>query len=130
MSEPDMKICIAYGLGYPNKINTLSKPLNFTKNNLLEFINIDQMDFPSIKLAKDALNLGGIIPAVMNAANEVAVEKFINNEIKFNLIFDTIEHTMDEFKKGDLLHEPSLEQIISADEKARFTSLNFIKNIS
>ena len=130
MSEPDMKICIAYGLGYPKKINTSSKPLNFTENNLLEFINIDQMDFPSIKFAKDALNLGGIIPAVMNAANEVAVEKFINNEIKFNLIFDTIEHTMDEFKKGDLLHEPSLEQIISADKKARFTSLNFIKKIS
>tara|TARA_A100000164_G_scaffold376524_1_gene413745 strand:+ start:748 stop:1881 length:1134 start_codon:yes stop_codon:yes gene_type:complete len=130
MSEPDMKICIAYGLGYPKKINTSSKPLNFTENNLLEFINIDQMDFPSVKFAKDALNLGGIIPAVMNAANEVAVEKFINNEIKFNLIFDTIEHTMDEFKKGELLDEPSLEQIISADEKARFTSLNFIKNIS
>ena len=130
MSEPDMKICIAYGLGYPKKINTSSKPLNFTENNLLEFINIDQMDFPSVKFAKDALNLGGIIPAVMNAANEVAVEKFINNEIKFNLIFDTIEHTMDEFKKGDLLHEPSLEQIISADKKARFTSLNFIKKIS
>ena len=130
MSEPDMKICIAYGLGYPKKINTSSKPLNFTENNLLEFINIDQMDFPSVKFAKDALNLGGIIPAVMNAANEVAVEKFINNEIKFNLIFDTIEHTMDEFKKGELLNEPSLEQIISADEKARFTSLNFIKNIS
>ena len=88
------------------------------------------MDFPSVKFARDALNLGGIIPAVMNAANEVAVEKFINNEIKFNLIFDTIEHTMDEFKKGELLDEPSLEQIISADEKARFTSLNFINNIS
>ena len=130
MSEPDMKICIAYGLGYPKKINTSSKPLNFTENNLLEFINIDQMDFPSVKFAKDALSLGGIIPAVMNAANEVAVEKFINNEIKFNLIFDTIEHTMNEFKKGKLLDEPSLEQIISADEKARFTSLNFIKNIS
>ena len=130
MSEPDMKICIAYGLGYPNKINTSSKQLNFTENNLLEFINIDQMDFPSVKFARDALNLGGIIPAVMNAANEVAVEKFINNEIKFNLIFDTIEHTMDEFKKGELLDEPSLEQIISADEKARFTSLNFINNIS
>ena len=130
MSEPDMKICIAYGLGYPNKIITSAKPLNFIENNLLEFINIDQIDFPSVKFARDALNLGGIIPAVMNAANEVAVEKFINNEIKFNLIFDTIEHTMDEFKKGELLHEPSLEQIISADEKARFTSLNFIKDIS
>ena len=130
MSDPDMKICIAYGLGYPNKIDTSSSPLNFTENNSLEFINIDQMDFPSINFARDALNLGGILPAVMNAANEVAVEKFVNNEIKFNSIFDTIKHAMDEFKKEDLLNEPSLEQIISADEKARLTSLDFIRNIS
>ena len=130
MSDPDMKICIAYGLGYPNKIDTASSPLNFTENNSLEFINIDQMDFPSINFARDALDLGGILPAVMNAANEVAVEKFVNNEIKFNSIFDTIKHAMDEFKKEDLLNEPSLEQIISADEKARLTSLDFIRNIS
>ena len=130
MSDPDMKICIAYGLGYPNKIDTASSPLNFTENNSLEFINIDQIDFPSINFARDALDLGGIFPAVMNAANEVAVEKFVNNEIKFNLIFDTIKHAMDEFKKEDLLNEPSLEQIISADEKARLTSLDFIRNIS
>ena len=130
MSDPDMKICIAYGLGYPNKIETPSSPLNFTENNSLEFINIDQMDFPSINFARDALDLGGIFPAVMNAANEVAVEKFVNNEIKFNLIFDTIKHAMDEFKKEELLNEPSLQQIISADEKARLISLNFIKNIS
>ena len=130
MSEPDMKICIAYGLGYPNKIDTSSSPLNFTENNSLEFINIDQMDFPSVNFARDALSLGGIFPAVMNAANEVAVEKFVNNEIKFDLIFDTIKHAMDEFKKEELLNEPSLEQITSADEKARLTSLNFIRNIS
>ena len=130
MSEPDMKICIAYGLGYPNKIDTASSPLNFTENNSLEFINIDQMDFPSVNFARDALNLGGIFPAVMNAANEVAVEKFVNNEIKFDLIFDTIKHAMDEFKKEELLKKPSLEQIISADEKARLISLNFIRNIS
>ena len=130
MSDPDMKICIAYGLGYPNKIDTASSPLNFTENNSLEFINIDQIDFPSINFARDALDLGGIFPAVMNAANEVAVEKFVNNEIKFDLIFDTIKHAMDEFKKEDLLNEPSLEQIISADEKARLISLNFIRNIS
>jgi 1-deoxy-D-xylulose-5-phosphate reductoisomerase len=130
MSEPDMKICIAYGLGYPNKIDTSSSPLNFTENNSLEFINIDQIDFPSVNFARDALSLGGIFPAVMNAANEVAVEKFVNNEIKFDLIFDTIKHAMDEFKKEELLNKPSLEQIITADEKARLISLNFIRNIS
>ena len=129
MSEPDMKICIAYGLGFPRKIKSLSKPLSLIENNLLEFINIDQIDFPSIKFARDALTSGGLMPAVLNAANEVAVEKFINNEIKFDLIFDTIKHVMEKFDKENSKIDPSLEQILEANEKARLFSLNYIKKI-
>ena len=126
MSEPDMKICIAYGLGFPRKIKSLSKPLSLIENNLLEFINIDQIDFPSIKFARDALTSGGLMPAVLNAANEIAVEKFINNEIKFDLIFDTIKHVMEKFDKENSKIDPSLEQILEANEKARSFSLNYI----
>ena len=129
MSEPDMKICIAYGLGFPRKIKSLSKPLSLIENNLLEFINIDQIDFPSIKFARDALTSGGLMPAVLNAANEIAVEKFINNEIKFDLIFDTIKHVMEKFDKENSKIDPSLEQILDANEKARLISLNYIKKI-
>ena len=129
MSEPDMKICIAYGLGHPRKIKSLSKPLSLIQNNLLEFINIDQIDFPSIKFARDALSSGGLLPAVLNAANEIAVEKFINNEIKFDLIFDTIKHVMEKFDKENSEINPSLEQILEADKKARLFSLNYIKKI-
>ena len=129
MSEPDMKICIAYGLGFPRKIKSLSKPLSLIENNLLEFINIDQIDFPSIKFARDALTSGGLIPAALNAANEIAVEKFINNEIKFDLIFDTIKHVMEKFDKENSKIDPSLEQILEANEKARLFSLNYIKKI-
>ena len=129
MSEPDMKICIAYGLGFPRKIKSLSKPLSLIENNLLEFINIDQIDFPSIKFARDALTSGGLMPAVLNAANEIAVEKFINNEIKFDLIFDTIKHVMEKFDKENSKIDPSLEQILEANEKARLFSLNYIKKI-
>ena len=129
MSEPDMKICIAYGLGFPRKIKSLSKPLSLIENNLLEFINIDQIDFPSIKFARDALTSGGLMPAVLNAANEIAVEKFINNEIKFDLIFDTIKHVMEKFDKENSKIDPSLEQILEANEKARLISLNYIKKI-
>ncbi len=129
MSEPDMKICIAYGLGFPRKIKSLSKPLSLIENNLLEFINIDQIDFPSIKFARDALTSGGLMPAVLNAANEIAVEKFINNEIKFDLIFDTIKHVMEKFDKENSKIDLSLEQILEANEKARLFSLNYIKKI-
>ena len=129
MSEPDMKICIAYGLGFPRKIKSLSKPLSLIENNLLEFINIDQIDFPSIKFARDALTSGGLMPAALNAANEIAVEKFINNEIKFDLIFDTIKHVMEKFNKENSEINPSLEQILEADKKARLFSLNYIKKI-
>ena len=129
MSEPDMKICIAYGLGFPRKIKSLSKPLSLIENNFLEFINIDQIDFPSIKFARDALTSGGLMPTVLNAANEIAVEKFINNEIKFDLIFDTIKHVMEKFDKDNSKNDPSLEQILEANEKARLLSLNYIKKI-
>ena len=129
LSEPDMKICIAYGLGYPDKIKSLSKPLNLIENNLLEFIDINQIDFPSIKFARDALVSGGIMPAVMNAANEIAVERFINNEIKFDLIFDIIEHVMEKFDIEESIIDPTLDQIINADEKARLTSVKYINNI-
>ena len=129
MSEPDMKICIAYGLGFPRKIKSLSKTLSLIENNLLEFINIDQIDFPSIKFARDALTSGGLVPAALNAANEIAVEKFINNEIKFDLIFDTIKHVMEKFDKENSKIDPSLEQILEANEKARSFSLNYIKKI-
>ena len=129
MSEPDMKICIAYGLGFPRKIKSLSKPLSLMENNLLEFINIDQIDFPSVKFARDALTSGGLMPAALNAANEIAVEKFINNEIKFDLIFDTIKHVMEKFDKENSEINPSLEQILEADKKARLFSLNYIKKI-
>ena len=129
LSKPDMKICIAYGLGYPNKIKSLSKPLNLIENNLLEFIDINQIDFPSIKFARDALVSGGIMPAVMNAANEIAVERFINNEIKFDLIFDIIEHVMEKFDIEESIIDPTLDQIINADEKARLTSVKYINNI-
>ena len=127
MSEPDMQICIAYGLGFPRKIKSLSKPLSLIENNLLEFINIDQIDFPSIKFARDALTSGGLVPAALNAANEIAVEKFINNEIKFDLIFDTIKHVMEKFDKNSPKIQPNLEQILAADEKARLFSLDYIK---
>jgi len=129
MSEPDMKICIAYGLGFPRKIKSLSKPLSFFENNLLEFINIDQIDFPSIKFARDALVSGGLMPVALNAANEIAVEKFINNEIKFDLIFDTIKHVMERFDKNNPKIQPTLEQILAADEEARSFSLDYIKKI-
>ena len=68
-----------------------------------------------------------MVPAALNAANEIAVEKFINNEIKFDLIFDTIKHVMEKFDKNNPKIQPTLEQILTADEKARLFSLDYIK---
>ena len=70
-----------------------------------------------------------MVPAALNAANEIAVEKFINNEIKFDLIFDTIKHVMEKFDKNNLKIQPTLEQILAADEEARLFSLDYIKKI-
>ena len=90
---------------YPN-VKTLYTLIEHIKDPSLVSISSDEtypltyepsIDFPSIKFARDALTSGGLMPTVLNAANEIAVEKFINNEIKFDLIFDTIKHVMEKF---------------------------------
>ena len=94
LSSPDMKICIAYGLGYPDKINSFSKPLNLIENSKLEFFDYKVSDFPSIDFAYRALNGDESIPVALNSANEIAVSYFLNNKIKFNSIFTAVDYTM------------------------------------
>ena len=102
LSSPDMKVCIAYGLGYPDKINSFSKPLNLIENSKLEFFDYKVSDFPSIDFAYRALNGDESIPVALNSANEIAVSYFLNNKIKFNSIFTAVDYTMNIFEGGNL----------------------------
>jgi 1-deoxy-D-xylulose-5-phosphate reductoisomerase len=116
MSNPDMKGPIAYALSYPERLDRVMKPLEWEKLSGLTFTTPDIRAFPCLPLAYEALKTGGAMPAVMNAANEVAVNAFLNGLVGFNSIPAIIEKTMEGHAALD---SPDLEGIITADRWAR-----------
>jgi len=83
LSNPDMRAPIAYALGYPERINTPVKKLNLAELKSLTFEAPDEIRFPALRLAKHALSVGGSAPTVLNAANEIAVSRFLAGTIEF-----------------------------------------------
>ena len=126
LSSPDMKICIAYGLGYPDKINSFSKPLNLIENSKLEFFDYKVSDFPSIDFAYRALNGDESIPVALNSANEIAVSYFLNNKIKFNSIFATVDYTMNIFEGRKSQINLNLEDLLEIDKEAKSLASDFL----
>lgn len=94
LGEPDMKVPIQYALTYPNRIKNSFTKINFFEHNKLEFEKPDLNKFECLNLAYEAIKIGGNMPAVLNSANEVAVDLFLNNKIKFLDIPKLIETTM------------------------------------
>ena len=88
MGTPDMRTPISYALGWPQRLATPAPVLNLQKIGNLSFEDPDEIRFPSLRLAREALRAGGNAPTVLNAANEVAVENFLNGRIKFDEIYE------------------------------------------
>ncbi len=123
---PDMRIPIAYALSYPER-----HPLGLTSLNLsqcanLEFHEPDHTRFPALQLAFDALHEGGVMPAVLNAANEVTVEAFLGERISFPDIAGTVAETMRKVTNGS---DESLQVILAADVRAREVAESIINTI-
>jgi len=116
LSQPDMKGPIAYALSCPERLRDTVEPINFAKIAELTFYEPDEGRFPSIRLAYNALEQGGLMPSVMNAANEVAVRKFVEKVIKFSSIPAVTEKVMQQFENDRSL---SLKNILWADSWAR-----------
>ena len=121
---PDMRIPIAYALSYPDRLELDLHPLQLSMCANLEFLEPDYSSFPALKLAFDAINVGGVAPAVLNAANEVAVDAFLDSRILFPDIAETVARTMDIVQEGS---EDSLEDILRADGRARREALRLIQ---
>lgn len=116
LSLPDMKIPISYALSYPERLpiqKTNPKPVDFTK---LTFEEVDHDRFPALRLAIDAAKEGGTMPCVMNAANEIAVEAFLNKRINYVEIAYIIEKVMEFHNKKDIL---TIQDAIQSDKWAR-----------
>jgi 1-deoxy-D-xylulose-5-phosphate reductoisomerase len=116
LSTPDMCLPIQYALTYPDRAASERVQTDFPKIGNLTFEAPDLERFPALELARHAGEVGGTLPAVLNAANEVAVEAFVNRKINFPQITETVRRTMDAHR---VVSHPTLEQILEADAWAR-----------
>ncbi|MBI3756305.1 MAG: 1-deoxy-D-xylulose-5-phosphate reductoisomerase [Deltaproteobacteria bacterium] len=121
LGPTDMKGPISYALSYPDKrVDCGVAPLNLCKMDNLTFIEPDTKRFPALRLAYEAMEAGGLMPAVLNAADEVAVEAFLERKIKFTNIPKIVEATMVKLNNPKpKTQNPKLNQILEADRWAR-----------
>lgn len=127
MGNPDMRIPIAHSLAWPNRFESGATPLNLFEVKRMDFEEPDFKRFPCLRLAYEAINAGGTMPAVLNAANECAVEAFLNERIRFTDIAVIIERCMEAFspEKAD-----NLEVIIEIDRQARQVTRLIIEELT
>lgn len=116
MSMPDMRYAIQYALTFPRRIAGGLPSLDLARLGALHFHEPDEKRFPCLRLAREAGRAGGTLPAVLNAANEVAVQKFLAGRCTFAGIWHTVEQVL---AGHTPVREPSLEEVVAADAWAR-----------
>ena len=124
MGLPDMKLPIQYALGYPKRLKSDFERFNFMNYPQLTFEQPDLKTFRNLQLAYNAMEKGGNMPCILNAANEVAVDKFLREEIGFLEISDLIERSMN---KVSFVQTPTLQDYIATDKETRAIALEYIK---
>ena len=124
LSSPNMRTPISFALNYPNKVYTNVAKLNLTSIKSLNFENVDEKVFKSILITREAIRKGASSVISLNAANEVAVEAFLNKRINFNKIVDIIEMT---FLKNTNSKISNINDIIEVDRDARIIAYDLIK---
>lgn len=123
MGNPDMGTPIAHALAWPERISTHVAPLDLFMHSQLNFQEPDMLRFPALKLARQAMQSGGIAPTILNAANEIAVAAFLNQQIRFTQIPQVVEHVLNQM---DNQPAHDLEAILQADQMARGVSQQYV----
>lgn len=126
MGNPDMRTPIAYGLAWPERISAGVEPLNLFDIAQLNFEQADTQAFPCLAMAQQAFEQGGTSCAILNAANEVAVEAFLKGNIGFNAIPATIEYALGDVTRQEAL---SIDCVLSADQQARESASEFLSRL-
>lgn len=116
-SPPSMKLPISLALGWPNRVAGVGKPLDFTQAATWEFEPLDDEVFPAVELAREAAKAGGVMHAIYNAANEEAAIEFLNANMAFPRIVDTVEAVMS--ASGATSTPTCLEDVLEAEREAR-----------
>ena len=125
MGNPDMCTPIAHALAWPQRIQTHVPPLDLFVNHQLDFQAPDTTRFPALSLARQAMQEGGLAPAILNAANEIAVAAFLQQKIRFTEIATVVEHTLNQIQNSAA---ESIELILQADQNARTVAQHFVLN--
>ena len=125
LSHSDMCFPIQYAVTWPERVPNSLPPLDFGKVGQLEFATPRYEDFPALNLARRAGELGGTLPAVLNAANEIAVSAFLERKVSFPRIWQTVSAVMD--RHTNVAH-PDLDAILRADQWARDEAANAVQN--
>jgi len=123
LSHSDMCFPIQYAVTWPERVPNSLRPLDFAHLSRLEFEAPRRQDFPALDLAREAGERGGTLPAVLNAANEIAVAAFLNNRIPFPRIWETVAEVM---CRHAVIANASLEAILEADREARAAAEAFV----
>ena len=127
MGTPDMRTPIAYCLGLPERIASGVPPLDFAALSALTFETPDYHRFPCLELAYQAMQAGGGVPCVLNAANEIAVAAFLAGRIRFTDIAHTVQHCLEQDFSGS---HHSLEGLLDLDAAARRAAEAFVQQVA
>ena len=127
LSYSDMCFPIQYAVTWPDRVPNTLPPLDFSTLSKLEFFTPRYDDFPALNLARRAGETGGTLPAVMNAANEVAVAAFLDRQVSFPRIWQIVEEVMN--RHASVAH-PDLDAILQADQWARGEATRFVKSLN
>lgn len=127
LGAPDMRIPISFALNYPQRMKYTFPRLDLVRTQNLSFFKPDTKKFPCLRLAYEVLEEGGSAPIVLNTANEIAVESFLEGKISFSKIPLSIEYAL---SKIDFVQDPTIEEIFSIDEYTRKITKDFINKLS
>jgi 1-deoxy-D-xylulose-5-phosphate reductoisomerase len=126
MSAPDMRTPIAYSLAWPERMNAPTERLDLTRLGQLTFEAADEVRFPALRIAREALQTGGTAPTILNAANEIAVERFLAGEIGFMTIPKVVEAAIEaSISEIGIAHAATLDEVIETDRAARVLAARF-----
>jgi 1-deoxy-D-xylulose-5-phosphate reductoisomerase len=129
-SPPNMKGPIAYALSYPDRISRATAAIDWSKSHTWQFLPIDNEKYPAIELAKRCGQLGSGLPAVYNAANELAVAAFLAGQIKFTAIIDIVEAVVQSFGSNSPTTIRDISDVSVVEQSARSKAGELIKEIS
>jgi 1-deoxy-D-xylulose-5-phosphate reductoisomerase len=126
LSIPDMRHCVQYALTHPERADGVTEQLDLTKVGSMTFAKPDTKTFPLLALALHAIDLGGAVPAVLNAANEIAVAAFLSKKLSFCGIFEVVGETVRALEtEAKCAH--TVEEIFCFDELARVKAKELLK---